>query len=236
MGRESRMRLERDSFELPELAESWGISAAEIRQLVANGTMTLSVRILDQRICVLKREHAADGAPSWVPVEETMFTGLADLALQDAFRLVRDGECEVSSLFLPGKRMLRLLQAEPPRFNHLDPVLRREHVDDLERQFFGAPREREDAFDFRMFIYDGQEFAFTMPQARALEFMLEKTRDGAPDQHYLEILKAVGSASQRLSSLFSRKPYWSRLLRKTPGQRGWYALDPDFAIWLVASS
>jgi hypothetical protein len=36
--------------------------------------------------------------------------------------------------------------------------------------------------------------------------MLEMTRAGAPDQHYLAILEAAGSASQRLGSLYSRKP------------------------------
>ena len=75
-----------------------------------------------------------------------------------------------------------------------------------------------------------------MPQARALEFMLEQTRAGAPDQHHVDILKAVGSASQRLGSLFSRKPCWTRLLRQTPGRRGWYHLDPGFTVWLIANS
>ena len=72
-----------------------------------------------------------------------------------------------------------------------------------------------------------------MPQARALEFMMAQTQAGAPDQHHSDILNAVGSASQRLSSLFSRKPWWSQLLCKTEGRRGWYHLDPDFVIWLI---
>jgi len=65
---------------------------------------------------------------------------------------------------------------------------------------------------------------------------LNATRAGAPDQHYLEILKAAGSASQRISSLFSRKPSWTRLLFKTSGRRGWYYLDPAFVVWLARSA
>ena len=230
------MWLERDAFELSELAEQWGVTGADIRCLVANARMHLSVRILAQPVVLSEQERSAEGEPFWVPVEETVFTGLADLALPDAFRLVRDGECEVSCMFLPDGRMVSLLQAGGVRNTHGDLLLRREHAERLEQELFGSASRKKEAFDFRMFIYDGQEFAFTLPQARALEFMLTQTRAGAPDQHYLDILKAVGSASQRLSSLFSRKPYWTRLLRKTPGQRGWYALDPDFVIWLIASS
>lgn len=236
MRKDSGMWLERDAFELSELAEQWEMTGADIRCLVANDRMHLSVRILAQPVILSEQQLSAVGEPFWVPVEETVFTGLADLALPDAFRLVRDGECEVSCMFLPDGRMVSLLQAGGGRNTHGDLLLRRDHAERLEHELFGSASLTKDAFDFRMFVYDGQEFAFTLPQARALEFMLAQTRAGAPDQHHLDILNAVGSASQRLSSLFSRKPYWTQLLRKTPGQRGWYALDPDFAIWLIASS
>ena len=43
-----------------------------------------------------------------MPVEETVFSGLGDLALRDAFRLVRDGEGHVRQLFLPEEQMLTL--------------------------------------------------------------------------------------------------------------------------------
>jgi hypothetical protein len=93
-----------------------------------------------------------------------------------------------------------------------------------------------EAYDLRLFVFAGQEFAFTLPQARALEFMLAQTRAGAPDQHHVDILEAVGSSCQRLSSLFSRKPYWTRLLRRTVGRRGWYHLDPGFVVWQIANT
>ena len=227
------MRLERDSFELSELAERWGLSRAEIRYLVANDRMRLSVCIVAQPALISGEELTADGEPFWVPVEETIFTGLADLALRDAFRLVRDGEGHVAHLFLPEEQMLTLRSDEGICFSHADLLVRRECAEALEREVLGVPFAPPEALDFRLFVYDGHEFAFTMPQARALEFMMTQTRAGAPDQHYSGILNAVGSASQRLSSLFSRRPYWSRLLRKTEGRRGWYHLDPEFVIWLL---
>lgn len=229
------MRLERDAFELSELADRWGITGADTRYLVANDRMRLSVRIVAQPVLISGQELTAEGEPFWVPVEEAIFTGLADLALRDAFHLVRDGAARVNHLFQPEDRMVTLRGGEGVEFTLADLLVRREHAEALERELIGTSVEHTNPFDFRIFVFDGQEFAFTVPQARALQFVLEQTRAGAPDQHYLDILKAVGSASQRLSSLFSRKPYWTRLLRKTSGRRGWYHLDPGFVIWLITS-
>lgn len=225
------MRMMRDAYELAELADLWSLSAADIRSLVGQGILKLCVRVVAQPALVSEQELTAEGEPFWVPVEEKSFSGLGDLTLRDAFRLVRDGEGRVTHLFLPGTRMLALRGGDGVSFSHVDLLVRREQAEALESELLGTPVEPQNAFDFRLFVFDGQEFAFTLPQARALEFMLAQTRAGAPDQHYIQILKSVGSASQRLSSLFSRKPYWTRLLKKTAGHRGWYYLDPDFVIW-----
>lgn len=230
------MRLKRDSFELSELAERWGISGAVIRYLVGDDKLRLSVRILAQPALVSGLELTAEGEPFWVPVEEKVFTGLADLALRDAFRLVREGEARVADVFLSDDQCVTLRNGDGLLLRTDDLLVRRERAEALEREIFGISEKPAASFDFRVFVYDETEFTFTLPQARALEFMLAQTRAGAPDQHYLEILEAVGSASQRLSSLFSRKPQWRQLLRKTPGRRGWYHLDPRFVIWLIATA
>lgn len=227
------MRLERDAFELSELADRWGIAGADIRYLVASNRMRLSVRLVAQPAIVYGTERTAENEPFWIPIEEKVFSGLGELTLRDAFRLVRDGKAHVRDLFLPEDQMLTLRRDEGICFSHVDLLVRRDCAEALEREVVGAPLKSTEAFDFRLFVYKEREFAFTMPQARALEFMLTQTQAGAPDQHYSDILNAVGSASPRLSSLFSRKPYWSQLLRKTAGRRGWYHLDPDFVVWLL---
>jgi hypothetical protein len=233
---ESKMRLERDAFELAELAERWHISGADIRYLVASNQLQLSVRVVAQPVLLSDEEYTDEGQPFWLPAEETVFSGLGDLPLRDAFRLVRDGEVHVTDLFLPEAKRMTLRGGEGISFSHVDLLVRRERARAFEREVITASETSVGAFDFRLFVYDDQEFAFTVPQARAFEFMVAQTRDGAPDQHYTDILNAVGSASQRLSSLFSRKPYWSRLLLKTEGQRGWYHLKPEFVIWLLADT
>lgn len=225
------MRKMRDAYELAELADLWSLSPADIRSLVGQGILNLCVRVVAQPALVSEQELTTEGEPFWVPVEEKSFSGLADLTLRDAFRLVRDGEGRVKHLSLPGSRMLSLRGGEGILFLQADLLVRPDHAEQVRRNVLGVSQVEQEAFDFRLFVYDGIEFSFTVPQARALEFMLAQARAGAPDQHYTQILKSVGSSSQRLSSLFSRKPYWTRLLKKTAGHRGWYYLDPDFVIW-----
>lgn len=229
------MRIERDAYELAELADRWGLSSADIRSLVGRGILTLSVRIVAQPALLSVQDETMDGEVFWVPNEETVFSGLGDLLLRDAFQLVRSGEARVRDLILPGSTLVTLRRDDGIVLSHVDLLVRSDHAAQLQGEVIGVPAREMDAFDFRMFVYDGRDYAFTLPQARALEFMLGQTLAGAPDQHHGKILDAVGSSCRNLSSLFSRKPHWKRLLRQTPGRRGWYYLDPDFVVWRCAT-
>ena len=59
------MRVERDAFELSELAERWNIAGADIRYLVASDRMPLSVRIVAQPAILHAEERTAESAPVW---------------------------------------------------------------------------------------------------------------------------------------------------------------------------
>ena len=228
------MLFARDAYELSECVERWDMSGAELRYLVGEHKLKLSARIVAQPALRSEEEPTGDGQPGWVPVDELVFNGLADLSFRDAFRIVRDGEAQIRDVFLPCGSRLTLRGGEGLRLGFVDALVRAEHAETVEREFVRKDAAGvEPAFDYRQFVFDETAFAFTFMQARALEFMMEKTRDGAVDQHYLEILKAAGSSSQRLSSLFRRKPYWQKLLLKTPGRRGWYFLEPLFVVWLT---
>lgn len=230
------MRIERDCFELAEIAESWGLTDADIRYLVGNGTLTLSVRLVAQPVLLSVPEEIAPGRCEWLPDEERVFHGVADLFLRDGFRLVRDGQRTITDALLADGRRLTLRYEGGLRLERKDALVRRAHWETIRADVLGEGCDDvEEAFDFRQFVYDEFDYAFTLPQARALAFMFERTRAGAPDQHHLKILEAAGASSTKLGNLFSRKPWWTRLLRKTPGRRGWYYLDPAFAIWLTRS-
>lgn len=230
------MLIGRDAYELSELADWWHLSAADIRSLVGRGVLKLSVRLIAQPACISFSEQPEGSEPCYLPVEDSMFSGLGDLALRDAFQLVRGGAAQITHVLLPGSGRVTLRKEDGIRLEYGDLLVRSDHAEELQRDVIGVSVKEVEAFDYRLFVYADAEFAFTTPQARALEFMLRQTQAGAPDQHYTEILNAVGSSCQRLSSLFSRKPYWSRLLKKTVGQRGWYHLDPDFVVWRLTSS
>mgnify|MGYP006426579927 CR=1 FL=1 len=119
------MRLERDAFELNELVDRWGIAGADIRYLVASNRMRLSVRIVAQPAVLHAEERTDEDEPFWVPVEETVFSGLGDLALR------RDGGiC----------------------FSHVDLLVRRDCAAALEREVLGVPVTPPEAFDFRLFV------------------------------------------------------------------------------------
>lgn len=229
------MRIGRDAYELAELAERWNLSAADIRSLVGRGILTLSVRIVAQPALFSVQDETMEGEVFWVPTEGRVFSGLGDLVTRDAFQLVRSGEARVTDLLLPGPTLVTLRRGDGINLSHVDLLVRADHAAQLQREVIGVPAREVDAFDFRMFVYDECEYAFTLPQARALEFMLKQTRGGAPDQHHGKILDAVGSSCRNLNTLFSRKPHWRRLLRQTPGRRGWYYLDPGFVVWHSAT-
>lgn len=227
------MRIDRDCFELAEVAEQWGLSDADIRYLVANALLTLSVHLIGQPAEIARVEEMADGERVWVPCDERLVHCVADLSLREGFLLLRDGHATVRQFFGPDDTRLTVRGGEGLHLVRQDALVRRDVWTDVEENILRCGASGADRFDFRQFVYDGMAFAFTYQQALALRFMAERTQAGAPDQHYLEILKAAGSESQRIGSLFSRKPYWSRLLRQTPGRRGWYYLDPAFVVWLT---
>jgi hypothetical protein len=228
------MRIERDCFELAEIAETWDLTDADIRYLVGRDKLTLSVRLVAQPVLLSVAEEIADDHWAWVPCEELLFQGVVDLGLRDGFRLVRDGQRMITEARLVDGRLLTLRLERGLRLERKDALVRRAHWAAVRADMRG-PDERgvKESFDFRHFVFDGVAFAFTLPQARALAFMVEQTRAGAPDQHHLAILEAAGASSTKLGNLFSRKPLWRRLVHTTPGRRGWYYLDPDFVIWLT---
>lgn len=91
----------------------------------------------------------------------------------------------------------------------------------------------ESDFDFKYFEFDGELWDFTEMQSRALKFLFDCARNGAPEQHYPDILHAASSASSKLGHLFSSRPYWTRIVNKSPGHRGWYLMEPRLVAALL---
>ena len=158
------MRIERDCFELAEIAEAWGLSDADIRYLVGSGRLTLSVRLVAQPVVLSVSEEITDDHREWIPCERRVFHGVADLFLRDGFRLVRDGQRTITDALLADGRRLTLRYAGGLRLERKDALVRRAHWETIRPDVLdegdAGGNGAEKAFDFRQFVYDEFDYAF----------------------------------------------------------------------------
>lgn len=230
------MLIERDCFELAEVAEDLDLTPPVIRECVGSGRLRLSVRLVAQWVSLSYWEFAEDGTPFSVPLGDEFVTRVADLSISDAYALVRSGERRVHDVEFEDQTIAELRRGEGLLLTTVDALVRREHLDRFTAELaVPASEKRASApkvFDFRRFEYGGTIYKFTHMQARALRYLHDSREAGVPDQHFTDILRGAGSASPKLGSLFRRRPGWATLVRQVPGHRGYYTLDPKFASWL----
>lgn len=227
------MLIERDCFELSEVASDLELTDPVIRQLVGKGQLRLSVRLVSQYVEISYWETAQDGQGVRVPLGCDVLNMVADLSTRDAYTLVRNGEGIVYQVELPDQTFADLGNGEGVHMSFLDALVRPENLEKLHGYIEEcAAKADRFAFNFRNFEFKGVSYSFTFQQAQALQYMYEAGQADVSEVHHLDILEAAGSVSQRLGSLFSRRPGWQNLLRPAAGHRGYYALDPEFASWL----
>lgn len=227
------MVIERDCFELGEVATEWELTDPVIRQLVGKGQLRLSMRLVMQRVELSYWETAEDGQSFRVPLGNDVISTVADLSTRDAYALVRNGEGVIYGVELPDQSFAELGNGEGLHFSFLDALVRPENIKKLQSHIAEAAAQKDAlAFDFRRFAFKGERYAFTFQQAQALRHMYDTRQAGVLEVHHLDILEAAGSVSQRLGSLFSRRPGWKNLLQPVVGHRGYYALEPEFAALL----
>ena len=230
------MLIERDCFELAEVAEALDLTPPVIRECVGSGRLRLSVRLVAQWVSLSYWEVADDGTPFSVPLGDEFVTRVADLSISDAYALVRSGERQVYSVEFEDQTIAQLQRGEGLLLTTVDALVRREQLERFATGISKAAGVQEmrsgTPFDFRRFAYNGEVYKFTYMQAQALRYMHECCKAGVPDQHFNEILRSAGSTSQKLGSLFRRRPDWVKIVQSVPGHRGYYSLDPQFASWL----
>ena len=104
----------------------------------------------------------------------------------------------------------------------------REHFEET-AMVVGAPHAND--YDrFLSFQHDGKHYLFTDMQARALNFLFICAITGDPEQRGSHILEAAGSASVKLSYLFSSRRGWRDIVRPVSGRRGYYMLEPSLVV------
>jgi hypothetical protein len=227
------MLVERECFELAEVADELGLKDPVIRELVWSGKLRICIRLVSQKVERYYWEEVDHNEHVYVPLGKKWVNTLAQLSTADAYRLVRSGEVVACTVELPEGVFAELREGDGLRLGKVDALVTRANLQALRHNVSKiVEAERKVDIDFRYFEFNGMTFSFSHTQAKALKYMNEQDRKGVSELQYLEILDAAGSSSQRMASLFSRHPGWKRLLVIVPGRRGYYKLAPDFRDWL----
>jgi len=213
----------REYFTLNEVLEDWGISESELGYVVEMGQLTLSVRIYGSFTVTDRKERPGRCNPD--------FEGVVDLERRDAMRVLRKQACEVTSFVLKGGAVTTPEGGAKwvvSRDALLVRAREREHFEDT-AMVVGAPHAND--YDrFLAFQHHGKLYNFTDMQARALNYLFICAITGDPEQRGAHILEAAGSASMKLSYLFSSRQGWRDIVYAVSGRRGYYMLEPSLVV------
>ena len=217
------MLIPREYFTLTEVLEDWGISESELGYVVEMGQLTLSVRIYGCFTIAERQDRPGRCNPD--------FEGVVDLGRRDAMRILRKQACEVTSFVLNGGAVTTP-EGSANWVVYRDALLvrasEREHFEET-TMIVGAPHAND--YDrFLSFLHDGKLCVFTDMQARALNYLFICAITGDPEQRGARILEAAGSASMKLSYLFSSRQGWRDIVCAVSGRRGYYMLEPSVVV------
>jgi len=228
-------RIIKKYYTLDEMTAAWELPEPDLRYVVENGLLTLSARIVGLRMKLGGYEVTPEGERFAIPHGCHLMDGLVDLCRKDTYALFREGSVSPRRFCLPGEEYAELTRDEDTVcLQRRDLLVRQEERRQFEHNVLdtvgGNP---EKSIDFRCFEFDDMLFDFTEMQSRALRFLFDCARNGEPEQQFRDILNAASSASSKLGHLFSSRPYWTRIVRKSPGHRGWYLMEPKLVVALL---
>jgi hypothetical protein len=210
------------------------LSEPDLRYVVENGLLTLSARIVGLRMEVGGFEETPEGERFSIPYQNCLMDGLVDLCRWDTYALFRNGSVSPRRFCLPDNEYAELIRDDETvclqRGDLLVRQIERRRFEASVLQTTGSGQIKN--IDFRSFEFDGMLFDFTEMQSRALKFLFECARDGVPEQKFRDILNAASSSSSKLGHLFSSRPLWTRIVKKSPGHRGWYLMDSRLVVSL----
>jgi len=228
-------RIVKKYYTLDEMTAAWKLPEPDLRYAVENGLLTLSARIVGLRMEVGGYELTPEGKRFSIPHGRRQMDGLVDLCRKDTYALFRDGVVSPRRFCLPRDEYAELTRDEDAIcLKRRDLLVRQDQRLQFETNELGISSFGLDYnIDFKYFKFDGAFWNFTEMQSRALKFLFDSARAGAPDQRYPDILNAASSASSKMGHLFSSRPYWTQIVKKSPGHRGWYLMEPRLVVALL---
>ena len=217
------MLIPREYFTLQEVLADWGISESELGYVVEMSQLTLSVRIYGSFTVAERQDRPGRCNPD--------FEGVVDLERRDAMRVLRKQSCPVTS-FLQNGGVVTTSEGGADWIVYRDTLLvRADEREQLEATAMAAGAPHANDYDrFLAFELDGKHYLFTDMQARALNYLFICAVTGDPEQRGVQILAAAGSASLKLSYLFSSRKGWRDIVLPVSGRRGYYMLEPALVV------
>ncbi|WP_223428461.1 hypothetical protein [Tateyamaria pelophila] len=217
------MLIPREYFTLTEVLADWGISESELNYVVEMGQLTLSVRIYGPFTVIDRKDRPGRRNPD--------FEGVVDLERRDAMRVLRKQSCPVAC-FLQNGGAVTTSEGGADWIVYRDALLvRADEREQLEATAMAAGAPHANDYDrFLAFELQGKHYLFTDMQARALNYLFICAVTGDPEQRGVHILEAAGSASVKLSYLFSSRRGWRDIVLPVSGRRGFYMLEPALVV------
>lgn len=217
------MLIPREYFTLQEVLADWGISESELGYVVETGQLTLSVRIYGPFIVADRKDRPGRC--------NSDFEGVVDLERREAMRVLRKQACPVTSFVLKGGTVTTSTGGADWVVYRDALLVRAEEREQFEMTAMAAGAPHANDYDrFLAFSHDEKHYLFTDMQARALNYLFICAVTGDPEQRGVQILEAAGSASLKLSYLFSSRKGWRDIVHPVSGRRGYYMLEPSLVV------
>ena len=223
------MLISREYFTLKEVLTDWGISESELGYVVEMGQLTLSVRVYGSFTAADGRDISGRVIPN--------FEGVVDLERRDAMRVLRKQACSVTTFAHNGGVITTSQDCENWMLYRDTLLVRAVERVDFEATAMSAGTPHANDYDrFLSFDLNGKHYQFTDMQARALNHLFICAITGDPEQRGIQILGAAGSASLKLSYLFSSRKGWRDIVHPVSGRRGYYMLEPALVVTMRVGS
>ena len=223
------MLISREYFTLKEVLTDWGISESELGYVVEMGQLTLSVRVYGSFTAADGRNISGRVIPN--------FEGVVDLDRRDAMRVLRKQACSVTAFVQKGGMISKSGGGQDWVVYRDTLLVRADERAHFEATSMSAGAPHANDYDrFLSFELFGEHYLFTDMQARALNYLFICAVTGDPEQRGVQILGAAGSASLKLSYLFSSRKGWRDIVHPVLGRRGYYMLEPALVVTMRVGS
>ena len=160
-----------------------------------------------------------------------------DLERRDAMRVLRKQACPVTAFVQKGGVITTSECCEDWVVYRDTLLVRADERAHFEATSMSAGAPHANDYDrFLSFELFGEHYLFTDMQARALNYLFICAVTGDPEQRGVQILGAAGSASLKLSYLFSSRKGWRDIVHPVSGRRGYYILEPALVVTMRVGS